>query len=108
MDCPFTFTVPPGADKEKLRALIAAQIIYERVNEVRLFLVHTLAIMSVLVWLSVGWPTLLSQNIWAFILALWGTCCLATLAAGIMEGVCYRRRARRLAEYEATQQKGAG
>ncbi len=104
----FTFTVPPGADKKKLRALIEAQFIYERMNEARLFFIHVLAVIGALVWLCICWPTLFSQDTRAFILALWSTCSLATLAVSVLQWVWYRRRAHRLAEYEATPREGGG
>lgn len=108
MDCPFTFQVPPGTDKEKLPALSGAQLMYERMNEVRRFFGQNLAILSVWVWLSIGWPTRLSRDVWAFFLALWGTCCLVTFVVGIMDWGCRHRRARRFADHEAAAQKGAG
>jgi hypothetical protein len=104
----FTFSVPQGADKKKLQALIEAQLIYERLNEARLFFVHALAGISALLWLHSCWPTLFSQNERAFILALWGTCGLATLAASVWQRVWYHRRAHRLTDYEVAQRKGTG
>jgi hypothetical protein len=104
----FTFTVPSGADEKKLQALIEAQLIYERMNEARLFFIHVLAINGALVWLCICWPTLFSQNAQAFILALWSTCSVATLAVSVCQWVWPHRRARRLTEYEATPREGGG
>jgi DNA-binding GntR family transcriptional regulator len=103
----FTFKVPQRADKKKLQALIEAQLIYERINEARLFFVHVLAIIGALVWLCLCWPTLFSQHTRAFILALWSTCGLATLAVSLCQWVWRHRRTLRLAEYEATPREGA-
>ena len=102
----FTFTVPQRADKKKLQALIEAQLIYERMNEARLFFVHVLAIIGALVWLCICWPTLFSQNTRAFILALWGTCGLATFVVSVWQWVWHRRRADRLTDYEAMPREG--
>jgi hypothetical protein len=96
----FTFSVPPGADKKKLEALIAAQFIYERLNEARLFLVHLVAIVGAPLWL--WWPTIFSQSARAFLLTLWSVCGLATLAVSVLQWVWYRRRVHRLADYQAT------
>ena len=104
----FTFKVPPGADKRKLQALIEAQLTYERINEARLFFVQVLALIGALVWLCLGWPTLFSQNARAFILALWGTCSLATFAVSVRQWVWYQRRAHRFAEYEVTPRERSG
>ena len=104
----FTFKVPPGADKKKLEALVATQLMYERLNEARLFCVHVLAIIGALVWLCLGWPVLFSQHARAFILALWSTCGLATLGVSICQWVWHHRRSHRLAEYEATPRRGTG
>ena len=105
----FTFPVPPGADREELHALIEAQLLYERMNETRLFFVHALAIIiSALLWLCLCWPPLFSQSIQAFILALWGVCGLATLAVSLWQRSWQHRWADRLAEYEAKQREKAG
>jgi hypothetical protein len=47
----FTFTVHPEADREK-SASLAAQLLYERMNETRLFLVHVLALIGAALALS--------------------------------------------------------
>ena len=73
----FTFSVPPGADKNKLEALTAAQLIYERLNEARLFLVHLSALVGAPLWLCLWWPTVFSQSARAFLLVLWSVCGLA-------------------------------
>jgi hypothetical protein len=104
----FTFPVLPSADREKLQALIEAQLLYERMNETRLFLVHVLALMGALLWLCLYWPPLFSQSTQAFILALWGTCGLATLAVSLWQRSWHHRRADCLAEYEAKQREEAG
>jgi hypothetical protein len=103
-----TFPVPHGADKKKLEALIEAQLMYERLNEARLFFVHVLAIIGAPVWLCLGWPALFSHTERAFILALWGTCGVATLAASVWQRVWYHRRAHRLTDYETKQREGTG
>jgi hypothetical protein len=103
----FTFTVPPNADKKKLHALIEAQLLYEKMNETRLFFVHALALISALLWLCLYWPTLFSQSTQAFLCALWGTCGLATLAVCLWQQSWHRRRTDRLAEYEAGQREEA-
>jgi hypothetical protein len=104
----FTFAVPQGADQKKLQALIEAQLMYERMNEARLFFIHVLAVISVLLWFYICWPALFSQSERAFILALWGTCSLATLAVSVCQRVWSRRRAHRLTEYETTRREGTG
>ena len=102
----FTFSVPPGADKKKLEALITAQLRYEQLNEARLFLVHLLAIVGAPLWLCLWWPTVCSQSTRAFLLALWSLCGLATLTVSICQWVWYRRRIHRLADYKATSHEG--
>ena len=102
----FTFSVPQGADRKKLQALIEAQFMYERMNEARLFFVHVLAIIGVPLWLYIWWSTVFSQTARAFILTLWSVCGLATLAVSVLQWVWYRRRTRRLVDYETKLQKG--
>ena len=104
----FTFTVHPEADREKLHALLAAQLLYERMNETRLFLVHVLALMGALLWLCLCWPPLFSQSTQAFLCTLWGACGLVTLAVSLWQLSWHHRRADRLAEYEAKQREEAG
>ena len=95
--------VGPHADQAKLEAVLAAQMVYKRVYAGRLLLVHLLAVIGVLLWVSAAWPVLFLESTRAFILALWGTCGLAALFVSIVEWVWYRRRVRCLAEYEAAQ-----
>ena len=102
----FTFPVPQGADKEKLQALIEAQLIYEKMNEARLFLIHVLAIIGAPLWLYIWWATVFPQSARAFLLALWSVCGLATLTVSITQWIWYRRRVKRLAEYKATPHMG--
>ena len=104
----FTFTVPPNADKKKLEALIAAQLIYEKSNEARLFFVHALALIGALLWPCLWWSTVFSQSVRAFLLSLWSVCALATLTVSIFQCVWYRRRIHRLADYKVTLREGAG
>jgi hypothetical protein len=104
----FTFSVPPGADKKKLEALISAQLMYEQLNEARLFLIHVLALSGAPLWLCLWWPTVCSQSTRAFLLAVWSLCGLATLTVSIFQWVWYRRRVHRLAEYETRRREEAG
>ena len=104
----FTFSVPAGANKKKLEALIAAQLMYERLNEARLFLVHLSALVGTPLWLCLWWPTVFSQSSRAFLLALWSVSGLATLAVSVLQFVWYRRRVYRLADYKTTSQEGVG
>ena len=103
----FTFTVPQRVDKKKLHALIEAQLLYERMNEARLFFIHSLATIGALLWLCLGWPTLFSQSTQAFLLTLWDTCGLVTFAVSLWQWVWHRRRVYRLTDYEATPREGA-
>jgi len=102
----FTFPVPQGADKDKLQALIEAQLIYERMNEARLFFVHLLAVIGAPLWLYIWWVAVFSQSTRAFLLALWSVCRLATLIVSVLQWVWYHRRKQRLAEYKATPPTG--
>ena len=102
----FTFPVPQGADKKKLEALIEAQLVYERMNEARLFFVHALALTGAPLWFCIWWSTVFSQSMRAFLLALWSVCGLATIVVSVLQWMWYRRRVRRLAEYKATPHVG--
>src|SRR5262249_36339855 len=102
----FTFSVPQGADRQKLQALIEAQLIYEKMNEARLFFIHVLAIIGAPLWLYIWWSTVFPQSARAFLLALWSVCGLATLIVSVLQWMWYRRRVQRLAEYKATPQVG--
>jgi hypothetical protein len=104
----FTFSVSPGADRQKLQALIEAQFIFEQLNEARLFLVHLLAIVGAPLWFCLWWVTSISQSTRSFLLALWSVCGLITLAVSVLQWVWYRRRTHRLADYEATSQERVG
>jgi hypothetical protein len=104
----FTFSVPAGADKKKLEALIEAQLMFERMNEARLFLVHLLAIVGAPLWLCLWLVPSLPQSTRSFLLALWSVCGLITLAVSILQWVWYRRRIHRLADCKATSQEGTG
>ena len=104
----FTFSVPPGADKKKLEALIEAQLMFERMNEARLFLVHLLAIVGAPLWLCLWLVPSISQSTRSFLLALWSVCGLITLAVSVLQWVWYSRRTHRLADYETTSQERAG
>ena len=98
----FTFSVPPGVDKKKLEALIEAQLMYERMNEARLFLVHLLAIIGAPLWFCLWWVTNISPSTRSFLLALWSVCGMITLALSVLQWVWYRRRINRLVDYKAT------
>lgn len=102
----FSFSVPQGADKKKLQALIEAQFMYERMNEARLFCVHLLAIIGAPLWLCIWWSTVFSQAERAFLLALWSVCSLVTLSVSALQWMWYRRRTQRLADYKTTPQEG--
>ena len=102
----FTFSVPPGADKQKLKDLIEAQFIYEQLNEARLFLVHMLAIIGAPLWFCLWWVTSISQSTRSFLLVLWSVCGLITLAVSVCQWVWYHRRIHRLADYKATSHEG--
>ncbi len=104
----FTFSVPPGADQKKMQALIETQLMYEQLNEARLFLVHLLAIAGVPLWLCLWWPTVYSQSTRAFLLAVWSLCGLATLTVSICQWMWHRRRAQHLAAYEASSRERRG
>jgi hypothetical protein len=104
----FTFSVPPGSDKKKLEALIAAQLRYEQLNEARLFLIHLLAIAGAPLWLCLWWSTIFSQSAQAFLLALWSMCGLTTLLVSVLQWVWYRRRTHQLVDYKATSQERTG
>ncbi len=98
-----SFCVGPNADRAKLEAVLAAQMVYKRMYAGRLFFVHLLAVIGVFLWLSEAWPMLFLESTRALVLALWGTCGFAALFVSVVEWVWYRRRVRCLAGYEAAQ-----
>jgi hypothetical protein len=103
-----TFPLQLNGDKRKFCALSEAHRIYKKMNALRLLSVHVLAVTGFFAWFNTGWPTLLPEGIRALTLGLWGTCCTAIPLFAALEWICYRRRARYLAEYQAKQRGDSG
>jgi len=98
------FTTSKGLerDRSKLRALLEAHYAYDRMSAARSVSVHLLALVSVFVWLAACWPSLFSAQAQAFAVELWGVFLFIALLAGTEEWRWHCRRARYLAEYQAT------
>ena len=98
------FTVSRGLerDRSKFRALLEAHYAYERMSAARSVCVHLLALVSVFVWLGACWPSLFSAQAQAFVVEIWGVLLFIALLAGTEEWRWHYRRARYLAEYQAT------
>jgi hypothetical protein len=86
-----------------LCSLLAAKVVRERLPTVRVFFVYVLAVIGGGVWLELVWPTLLPESMRVPIPALWRASCIVVLIAVALEWTWYRRRMRRLMEYQVTQ-----
>jgi hypothetical protein len=95
-------------DGSKLRALLDAHDMCEQMSATRSFFIHLLASASVLLWLGAGWPWLLSAQVQAFALTLWGSLFFIVLVSGLGEWIARHRRARYLAEYQVPQERDTG
>jgi hypothetical protein len=102
-----TSTRPADSDpaRDKLCTLLATKVLYKRLHQARVFLVHVLAVIGGGLWLELVWPTLLPESMRVSIPALWRAGCILALIAVILEGTWYRRQVRRLTEYQETQRE---
>lgn len=97
----FSFHVRPDARQGDLTAMIAAHLMYERMIAARVFLVHVLAVIGLLLWAEAMWPPHFSDQTRAVTGALWGTCSLLTLGVVTLEWFWRRTREHRLDEYQS-------
>jgi hypothetical protein len=88
-----------------LRALLAAQFAYERMQAISLFLVYALALIGVVVWIAAVRPGLLPS--WASELseASWGAGLIGLIIV-ILRGRHCGKEARRLADESKTPDHG--
>lgn len=75
----------------KLRRVLEAQLVYERMSTARSHFVHFLAVVGVVIWLEAIWPDLLPPEVRLFTLVLWGGILVVTLCAVVEEYVSFRR-----------------
>lgn len=104
------FTVNRGRDPNDvaLRRLLEAHVIYARMNAAKSFSLHLLAVVSAVVWFGEVWPSLLSSQVRAVALALWGVLLLFTICASVEEWVWHRKVARYRSEHQAKRKESAG
>lgn len=103
------FTINSGRDPDgaSLRKLLEAHLIYERMGAAKLFSLHLLAIVGVVIWLGEMWPSLLPSQVRVAALALWGCLLLIAVCAGVEEWAWHRRVERYRREHQAKQNEGA-
>jgi hypothetical protein len=85
--------------------LLAAEAVYERRHEMRVFFVPVLAVIGGVVWLELIWPASLPEYARVAIPAPWRAGCVVALVAVVLEWTWYRRLVRRLSEYQAPQRE---
>jgi hypothetical protein len=102
METSLTLNLRPNGDRRKLQAALEAQLAYEKMQAVRMFFVHGLALLGGFVWVDAVWPALLSAETHSFIFLLWGACGALTLATVIGEWLWRQRWERCLAEYQTS------
>jgi hypothetical protein len=80
---------PDGA---KLRRLLEAYEVYERLGAARSFFVHLLALIGVIVWLDAKWPDFLPSQVHVLAFGLWDVFFCTALSISIGEWIWYRRQ----------------
>lgn len=90
-------------DRRKLHALTKARPTDERMYAMRLVSVSVLVVIGGGTWLELVWPTLLPESVRVSIPELWRAACIVVLIAVALEWTWYRRRMRRLTEYQGMQ-----
>jgi len=93
------FVVNKDESEESLRSLLEAHISYERMKARRLFCVHALALVSVVVWLRVCWPSLLPAPVQDFVKEFWGILFFVLIVVSATEWKRRQRLARCVARH---------
>lgn len=93
----FTIDKTRDPDGETLRAVLAAQLTYERMRAARSWLIHMLALVGVIIWLEAIWPDMVSADVRFFTLAAFGGILFLTMRAAIEEVVSRHRLKRYVA-----------
>ena len=95
------FEVPrggPSGGSGGLRDVLRAHGRFERVNLIRVVLVHLRAPAGLLPWIAAAWPDAHTRRAVAAGLALWAMVFVGVVVAGVLEYKWYRRAAHSLEE----------
>jgi hypothetical protein len=90
-----------GSHRALAQALLEAQVLYAERRRERREALAALALSSVLPWVSLAWPGLLSSAVRTLALVLWCALLVVTAAVGGSELRWYRRMVQRADEIRA-------
>jgi hypothetical protein len=90
----FTIDKDNDPDRSELRAILQAQLAYERMRAARSWFIHLLAVVGIGIWLEAIWPDLVSAEVRFFTLAVFGAILFLTIRT-VIEEVVSRRRLKR-------------
>jgi hypothetical protein len=103
----FTIDKDNDPDRSKLRAILQAQLAYERMRAARSWFIHLLALVGVIIWLEELWPDLVPADVRFFTLAVFGGILFLSIRTTIEEVVSRRRLTRYIASKKGVTLKDA-
>jgi hypothetical protein len=86
------FTLAPGAESDRLRAYLRDSWIHLDLGRARMGFLYALSGISLLVWISSGWPDLLPEELSRLVWKAWLVASLGLVGAGALEWRWRRRK----------------